>query len=59
MSPRLGRPKEFRWSFRGPDRSWGLELEDFLKTARSGKNPDRGLKEACATLRLVDRLYRR
>ncbi len=59
MSPRLGPPKEFRWSFPGPDESWGLELADFLKAARTGKEPDRSLKEACATLRLVDRLCRR
>jgi predicted dehydrogenase len=58
MLPEMGPPETTVWEFPGGDSSWSLEMEAFLEDIRLTRTPVPGLKEARATLEVVEKIYR-
>jgi len=58
MLPEMGPPKTTIWEFPRGDTSWNLEMEAFLEDIRLMRTPVPGLKEAGATLQVVELFYK-
>jgi predicted dehydrogenase len=58
MLPQMGPPELTTWDYPNGDNSWALEMEAFLEDIRSERTPVPGLKEARATLEVVEKIYR-
>ncbi len=59
MKPEMGPPETKVYEFSGPDESWQLELTEFEMDIQMKREPDAGLKEAKASLRIVEEIYRK
>lgn len=59
MLPEMGPPETTLWEFPMRDNSWEIEIEEFLEDIRLGREPNPGLADAQAALRIVEELYRR
>ena len=59
MLPEMGPPETTTWKYPFPDRSWQLELEEFLEDIRLDRPPAAGLEDARAALSVVDAIYAR
>jgi predicted dehydrogenase len=57
MRPVLGPPDTTIWEFPGADSSWDLEIKAFQEDIELERSAVPGLKEAAATLRVVERFY--
>jgi predicted dehydrogenase len=57
MRPEMGPPDTIIFEFPRGDQSWAIELQEFLTDIREGRQPDPGIKEAKATLRVVEAIY--
>ncbi|GIW09532.1 MAG: oxidoreductase [Dehalococcoidia bacterium] len=57
MLPQMGPPETTIWEYPMGDRSWELEMEEFLEDIRLGRAPAAGLAEARAALEVVERIY--
>jgi predicted dehydrogenase len=57
MLPEMGPPETTIWEYPRGDRSWALEMEEFLEDIRLGRTPQPGLAEGIATLRIVEKIY--
>ncbi len=57
MLPEMGPPETTTWEFPRGDRSWELEMGSFLEDIRLSREPQPGLREAIATLRIVEKIY--
>jgi predicted dehydrogenase len=57
MLPQMGPPETTIWEYPGEDRSWHLEYAHFLDCIAHDRQPDGGLEDALAALRVVGRLY--
>ena len=57
MLPEMGPPETTVWEFPRGDRSWELEMAAFLDDIRLSREPQPGLREAIATLRIVEKIY--
>ncbi len=57
MSPQMGPPATTIWEYPRGDDSWSLEFADFIEDIRIKREPDPGLKEALAALRVVESVY--
>ena len=57
MLPQLGPPETTAWEYPRGDRSWELEMATFLDDIRLSREPQPGLSEAIATLRIVEQIY--
>jgi predicted dehydrogenase len=57
MGPELGPPDTTIWEFPGADSSWDLEMQAFLEDIELRRTPVPGLREAAATLHVVERFY--
>lgn len=55
--PEMGPPEATAWEYPHGDRSWGLEMAAFLDDIRLAREPQPGLAEAIATLRIVEQIY--
>jgi predicted dehydrogenase len=58
MLPQMGPPETTSWDYPSGDDSWALEMEAFLEDIKQGRTPVPGLKEARATLEVVEKIYR-
>jgi predicted dehydrogenase len=58
MLPEMGPPETTAWEFPGADRSWELEMQEFLEDMRLGRNPSASLEDARAALVVVEEIYR-
>jgi predicted dehydrogenase len=58
MKPEMGPPDTTIWEYPQPDNSWKLELEDFVRSARTNPNQD-SLVDAIRTLEVVEKIYGR
>ena len=58
MLPQMGPPETTTWDYPSGDDSWALEMEAFLEDIRQVRTPVPGLKEARATLEVVEKIYR-
>jgi predicted dehydrogenase len=57
MSPEMGPPETTIWEYPGPDTSWSLEFDAFIKDIALDRPPDPGLHDAVAALRVVESVY--
>jgi predicted dehydrogenase len=57
MRPEMGPPDSTIFEFPRGDQSWAIELQEFLTDIREGRQPDPGIKEAKAALRVVEAIY--
>ena len=57
MLPQMGPPETTTWDYPSGDDSWALEMEAFLEDIRQVRTPVPGLKEARATLEVVEKIY--
>lgn len=58
MLPEMGPPETTVWEFPGADLSWEAEFQDFLEDIRLGRQPDPGLEDAAAALKIVEEIYK-
>jgi predicted dehydrogenase len=58
MLPEMGPPETIIWEYPRGDDSWSLEMEAFLEDIRLERTPVPGLKEARATMEVVEKIYR-
>jgi predicted dehydrogenase len=57
MLPELGPPKTTSWEYPFPDRSWDLEMAEFVSAIEQGRAPIGDIEDGLAMLRIVDRIY--
>ena len=57
MLPQMGPPETTVWEFPRGDESWKLEMLEFFEDVRLKRTPVPGLKEARATLSVVEKLH--
>jgi predicted dehydrogenase len=58
MTPEMGPPETTIWEYPAADRSWELELGEFLDDIRLNRQPAASLHDAKAALRIVEAIYR-
>ena len=58
MSPQLGPPETFSWEYPMADNSWDLEFQVFLEDIRMGREPNPGVRDAQAALRIIETIYK-
>jgi len=59
MSAAMGPPETLAWEYPMADDSWEAEFAAFLEDMRLGRQPQPGIADAQAALRIVEQLYRR
>jgi predicted dehydrogenase len=57
MLPELGPPETTSWEYPFPDRSWELELAEFVQAIEEDRAPIGDIQDGLAMLRIVDRIY--
>jgi|SRR5580658_121196 predicted dehydrogenase len=57
MLPELGPPETTSWEYPFPDRSWELEMAEFVDAIEAGRDPIGNIEDGLAMLRIVDRIY--
>jgi predicted dehydrogenase len=58
MSPEMGPPETLAWEYPMADDSWQAENAAFLEDIRLGRQPDPGIADAQAMLRIIETVYR-
>jgi len=58
MSAEMGPPETFAWEYPMADDSWHVENAAFLEDIRLGRQPDPGIADAQAALRIIESVYR-
>lgn len=58
MSPEMGPPETFAWEYPMADDSWQSENTAFFEDIRLNRQPDPGIADAQAALRIVEQVYR-
>jgi len=58
MSPEMGPPETFAWEYPMGDNSWDLEFQAFLEDIRLGRDPNPGVADAQAALRVIESVYK-
>jgi predicted dehydrogenase len=58
MSPEMGPPETTIWEYPTADRSWDLEFSEFLEDIRQHREPEPGIRDAQAALRVIEQVYR-
>jgi len=57
MSPEMGPPETLAWEYPMADDSWQAENAAFLEDIRLGRQPDPGIADAQAMLRVIEAVY--
>lgn len=58
MSPEMGPPETTAWEYPMADDSWSIEFAEFVEDIRLGRQPQPGIADAQAALRIVECVYR-
>ncbi len=58
MLPEMGPPETTIWEYPRGDRSWEIEMTEFLEDIERGRQPAAGLGDARAALEVVEAIYR-
>ena len=58
MLPKMGPPETTSWEYPFPDKSWGLELDEFYKDICQNRIPDPGLREVKKILEIINLIYK-
>ncbi len=59
MGPEMGPPETQIWEYPMADDSWDVEWRAFLDDIRLGREPEPGIADARAVLRVIERIYRK
>lgn len=57
MSPHMGPPETLAWEYPMADDSWETEWAAFLEDIRENRQPDPGIADAQAVLRVIEQIY--
>lgn len=57
MSPEMGPPETTRWEWPFPDRSWDLEVAEFIDAIAQNRRPNGDIADAVSTMEVIDRVY--
>ena len=57
MSPQMGPPDTTIWEWPFPDRSWSVEIAEFVAAIEDGRSPVGNIHDAVHTMSIVDQLY--
>jgi predicted dehydrogenase len=57
MLPQMGPPETTIWEYPFPDDSWQLEFDDFISSIENNGGDRGNLKDALATLKIVQQIY--
>jgi predicted dehydrogenase len=57
MSPEMGPPETLAWEYPMVDDSWEAENAAFFEDIRLGRQPDPGIADAQAALRIIETIY--
>jgi hypothetical protein len=57
MLPEMGPPETTSWEYPMDDDSWSVELAEFFEDIRLNREPDAGLVDALAALKIVGSIY--
>jgi len=57
MTPEMGPPETLTWEYPMADDSWQAECAAFVEDIRLGRQPQPGISDAQAALRIVERIY--
>jgi predicted dehydrogenase len=57
MSPQMGPPETECWEYPTADDSWQQECAAFLEDIRLGRQPEPGIHDAQAALRVIEAVY--
>jgi predicted dehydrogenase len=58
MSAAMGPPETFIWEYPMADDSWEVEFKEFIEDIQHHRQPNPGLQDARATLKIVEEIYR-
>ena len=58
MSEAMGPPETFIWEYPMTDDSWEIEFKEFIEDIKMNRQPNVGLLDAQAALRIVEEIYR-
>lgn len=58
MLSQMGPPETFIWEYPMQDDSWEYEFKEFLDDIKQNRQPDAGLNDAYAALRIVEKIYK-
>ena len=58
MLPEMGPPETTSWEYPRGDRSWEIEITEFLEDIRLARTPAAGLRDAQRALEVVEEVYR-
>jgi predicted dehydrogenase len=59
MLPEMGPPETTIWEYPGEDRSWQLEMLDFVESVQTGQERNGSLADALSTLEIIADAYSR
>ena len=59
MLPEMGPPETTIFEYPRGDQSWRLEVGEFIEDIRTGREPNPGLADATAALRIVETIYQK
>lgn len=57
MLPQMGPPETTTWEYPFPDKSWDLEMDEFVAAVKAGRQPEGNLEDALAALEIVGTIY--
>jgi predicted dehydrogenase len=57
MLPQMGPPETTIWQYPFADRSWALEMDEFISAIRENRRPVGDARDALENLKIIDRLY--
>lgn len=58
MLPEMGPPDTTAWEYPMGDDSWAVEIAEFCEDLRLNRTPSAGLKDAYASLKIVQQIYK-
>jgi predicted dehydrogenase len=58
MLPQMGPPETTTWEYPMGDDSWEIEMGEFFEDIRFGRESSASLKDAQASLRIIDKIYK-
>ena len=58
MLPQMGPPEITRWEWPFPDKSWDMEVAEFVAAIAEGRRPVGDIEDALVTMSIIDRIYR-
>jgi len=59
MLPEMGPPETHAWEYPMVDNSWEVEFAEFVDDIRNQRQPQPGLQDAYAALKIVEEVYKR